>query len=143
MLGKIFQGVAFILLLNGIVSCKKNDSEVLPDTYTFTKFHNDWSIDNSGQSTSTTTHSSPFTMLLPTIEKNAEIIFQGDNLSPFKYEHSDTSFWLFTPDGEYTYSPYNGSSLEYFPLNDSIHYAKWYDGSHTYGHSDNYYGKKK
>jgi len=42
----------------------------------------------------------------------------------------------------YAGTPYNGSELEYFPSKDSIHYLKWYGGSHTSFHSDNYYGKK-
>jgi hypothetical protein len=130
-------GVAIILLFS--FSCKKEDDKA--DKYSFIKVHYDWGVDSYSQVTSSTTTSGNITIYLQPIEKNSVVVFEGETLSPYQHQQSDTSFWSFTPGGYYN-GPYNGSELEYFPSNDSISYSKWYGCSHTSAHYDNYYGKK-
>lgn len=133
--------ISCLLLMLVFSSCKKEDIDDGFDKYSFTKVHYKWSVNGMGQVTSSSSSSS-VTISLPTIEKTSIINFEGIELSYYKHGQPDTTKWIFTPNGDYNYSPYNGASLYYFPLNDSIHFSHWYGGSHTMSNSDNYYGKK-
>lgn len=151
MVGKLSRITRIAIILLFSFSCKKEDDKTIidntssnvtqPDKYSFTKVHYDWSVGSYGDVTSSTTTLVNITIYVLPIEKDSVVVFEGETLLPYEHPQPDTSFWSFTPGGYYN-GPYNGSELEYFPSNDSIHYKKWYGCSHTSAHYDNYYGKK-
>jgi len=136
-LKSLHKSICLLLLLTSFACNKENH---LCD-YSFIMVHYEWAVDGSSNFTSSTYETNPFVISLPKIKKNSVLDFEGDELIYDEDGQSGSTSWKFTHEGTYN-TPYDGSFLLYFPSHDSIYYEKWYDGSHTDGNSDKYYGRK-